>query len=102
MALGYVAQFVNATGNVDPAFTPTLIQRVQMSMVAQCIVVYNEVSTTPSHTARAAFASKVMQAPASFAPQFAQLVISQAASLPLTDAQIDSSVLAVWNLMAGV
>lgn len=102
MALGYVAQFAAASGGTDPALTPTLVQRTQMSVVAQCIAVYNEVSTTPSHPARAAFASKVMQSPESYARQFADLVISQAAAFPITDAQIDASVQAVWNLMAGV
>ena len=95
----------------DSAF----IQRVSMSVVSYAYTVEQELASVTSHAARLVLASKVVQACAVYAPQFAALIASvdpsagtaYASTVPpaqsnVTDALIAADVAVGWNVVAGV
>lgn len=77
---------------------------VAVADVAQ--VVYNEVGSTTGHAARAAYATKVVNAGAEsvgtvMATSVALAASAAGAAFPPTDTDIKTAVQAVWNLFAG-
>lgn len=96
----------------DQAF----ITRVTDALLAYAYVVENEGAGVTNHTARTAFASKVVGSPDNYGAELSRLIAAvdtgaagaayistnPASSANVTDAQINSDVIVGFNLLAGL
>lgn len=86
-------------------------QRVSYAMSTSAVAVYSEVGTTPGHTARAAFAVKVVAGSYSLidaclavltnATIAAEANIATTPGNAIPDTDIQFAVNSIWNLLAG-
>lgn len=91
--------------NYAAALNIAFQQRVQGSMIAAAISISAEATSTADHGNRVALARQVMQSPQSWVQSFSFAVavnLAVTSVSAVTDAQIDTSVAAIWNAMAGV
>lgn len=82
----------------------SLQQRCVVSGVKTAQNVYNEGTGVTGHTARAVFATKVLNAPQSYGQVFAFIASMSApifAAGTATDTDIDNALSAAWNVLAG-
>jgi hypothetical protein len=99
----------------DLGLDQTFQQRIQDALLAYAYQVEIEAGTVTNHVARAAFASKVVQNPAQYAPELAGLIaaVDTASgalyisttppnSVNVTDAAIGADVIIGFNLLAGI
>jgi len=89
---------------------PDFIARVNVAMNNAAISIYNEATTTVGHTARAAYATKVVNGQynlqaAVYAILTGTTIINEAnPSLPgdgILDTDLSTEVAAAWNVLAG-
>lgn len=81
------------------SISAVLAQRVEMSILNTAAAIYSEASATTGHVPRAQFASKCCNAQVNMA-QLVRTVCAQGITATSTDAQIDTAVSSVWNLLA--
>lgn len=87
----------------DLAIDPLFISRVEMALAKSAVAVSSEDPTTAYHDTRAAYSKRVLDAPASAATSAAVAVASNPAITEVsTDADIEFTINASWNALAGV
>jgi len=97
MAATLILQYAAATGDV------TFIQKVEMAMLAYAqSTVVGELNTVTNHVNRVALMKAATNNPSLYAPLFAFICASQGVDTTSTDVNINNSVAACWNAVAGV
>lgn len=86
---------------------PAFVQRVTVAMLNAAVAITSESTTTADHTNRETLARAALLSPSQYGPMFALAVAANLALTPATlpgttDAQVATSVSAVWNGFAGV
>ena len=107
MAIGLIARF-------DAASDLTFQKRVSEAVAEAAVSIYFELTTTPGHAARAAYATIILNDPplalvfngqpiqsAKRTYAFALALATQGLDATSTDAQIATGMGAVWNALAG-
>lgn len=96
-----------AYSDVGSSITDTaFLSRVAGGLVAQCIVVNNELASAANHVQRLQLLGRVVKDPATYAREFAPVICSVAPINGLatvdaaTDAQILTGIQTVWDAFA--
>ena len=77
-------------------------KKIRMSMLVQAAAISSEINTTPNHVSRSTLATKVSNSPDTWVQPFSQTACAGGGVvLASTDAQIDTRISAIWNLLAG-
>ena len=80
---------------------PGFRSRVEMALVAAAVAVMTESVATPGHTERAAYATRVLDAPATMSGPAAIAVATGFLDLTASDGDVEFTVQSMLNALAG-